>query len=198
METFTVLVIIVISIFIFLQWNRGHQIKKFDAKWRRDACIRVHLRRINPLGDIFNPTESVRVWAVNSVPPLEEFERDVQLGAAERDAEAIGIGQPRVSRPEEQREPPKPALKANDLAMAGGDGSSMDKAVVIEETSSMKGILMEHMLIERLCGKSNAAAIESQATKRNNGRQYDVMTVKMKDGSTREIWFDVTMFFGKF
>jgi hypothetical protein len=80
----------------------------------------------------------------------------------------------------------------------GGDGSSPEEAVVINATSTMAGIAQETAYIERICGKRGEDYTPGTQTQVNRGdRKYDVQTVTMNDGATREFWFDITSFFGK-
>lgn len=83
-----------------------------------------------------------------------------------------------------------------DPSVLGGDGSSSDKAVVINATSSIIGIIEEYDYIRRVCG-TNGYTLKSQMKASLNGRDYDVMNVILKDGAERTFWFDITSFFGK-
>jgi hypothetical protein len=80
----------------------------------------------------------------------------------------------------------------------GGDGSSAEKAVVINATSSGIGVSAEYDYVERVCGKRDVDyTLGMQMLRSQNGRDYDVLEIKMKDGSTRYFWFDITSFYGK-
>jgi hypothetical protein len=82
----------------------------------------------------------------------------------------------------------------------GGDGSSMDNAVVINVKASGAGIAIEYGYVSQICGKRGVDyTLDGQRHVPKNGRQYDVLTVTLlKDGSKREFWFDITSFFGRF
>jgi hypothetical protein len=87
----------------------------------------------------------------------------------------------------------------NNLIQAGRDGSSLEKAVIINATSLSTGIPAEYAYIEQVCGKPDSDyIIEIQTQISQAGRDYDVLSIKMKDGTTRDFWFDITSFFGKF
>jgi hypothetical protein len=76
----------------------------------------------------------------------------------------------------------------------GGDGSSAEKAVVINATSTAVGVAAEYAYVERKCGTHT---LDSQSLMNVNGRHYDVMNVTLQDGTKRDFWFDITAFFGK-
>ncbi len=78
------------------------------------------------------------------------------------------------------------------------DGSSAEKAVVINATSTVLGIWEEYAYIERVCGKKAVDYIvRKQMQISEIGREYDVYEIRMRDGSMRSLWFDITSFFGK-
>jgi len=83
--------------------------------------------------------------------------------------------------------------------ITGGDGSSTENALVVNATSTQKGVSLENEYIENKCGKWDIDyTIDRQIQIDHNRRKYDLIYVTMKkDGSKREYWFDVTSFFGK-
>ena len=82
---------------------------------------------------------------------------------------------------------------------SGGDGSSAEQAVVINATSTLIGVPEEYAYVEQMCGKKDEDyTFVTQMHSSENGREYDMLNVKMKDGTTRDFWFDITSFFGKF
>ena len=84
-------------------------------------------------------------------------------------------------------------------ATGGGDGSSMEEAVVVNRRSSYDGICAEYGYISRFCGKKGVGyTLEMQVSQSRDGREYDLLSVKMMDGEMHEFWFDVTSFYGKF
>lgn len=79
-----------------------------------------------------------------------------------------------------------------------GDGSSAEQAFVIEASTSANGIPQEYAHVGRICGRRNIDfQLKMQTQISRNGRHYDVLEVKLKDGSVRSFWFDITSFFGK-
>jgi len=87
---------------------------------------------------------------------------------------------------------PKPEL------YSGGSGESEESAIVINATATGVGIPAEYFYVMQVCGEKDVDwTLESQVLTEDEVRQYDVLTVKLKDGTTREFWFDITAFFGK-
>ena len=79
------------------------------------------------------------------------------------------------------------------------DGSSAEKAVIINATSTTKGVWEEYAYVERVCGKRDVDyTLRMQMQVSERGREFDVLEIKMRDGSVRSFWFDITSFFGKF
>ena len=78
------------------------------------------------------------------------------------------------------------------------DGSTAEKAVVINAISSHVGIAEEYAYLERVCGKTGVDyTLVEQRQMDKNGREYDVLEIELKDGSVRSYWFDITSFFGR-
>ncbi len=81
------------------------------------------------------------------------------------------------------------------IRYAGGDGSSLARAIVIEGAAGeADGVQSEYDWIAmNLPGWKPA----SQALLQNGGRVYDLLTLH-KSGATRQVCFDITGFFGRF
>lgn len=81
---------------------------------------------------------------------------------------------------------------------AEGAGSSAENAVIINATSSLVGVPEEYSYVGRMCGKKGVDYTSvTQILVNHNERNYEVLNIKMKDGSVRTFWFDITSFFGK-
>jgi len=92
----------------------------------------------------------------------------------------------------------KRAIEDSGPTTEGGDGSSKEKAVVINATSPRIGIHEEYAYVERVCGERDVDwTLRIQAAEIRGVRKYDVLEIEMKDGSVRRFWFDITSFFGK-
>jgi len=79
-----------------------------------------------------------------------------------------------------------------------GVGSSEDKAVQINAKDSLEGIQAEFEYVERKYGsKGQDWDLIRQSQYNNNSKNYDILEIKLSNGSTRKIYFDITSFFGK-
>lgn len=83
---------------------------------------------------------------------------------------------------------------------AGGDGSSTDKAVIINATTSSVGINAEYTWIESQYGALDKDwTIEMRMHgASDNGKPYETFNIKLADGTPKTIVFDVSFFYGRF
>ncbi len=89
------------------------------------------------------------------------------------------------------------------MASAGGPqrhtGRGPDEAIIIEARTSLDGIPLENRaLAERFATVGQPWRKERQSLVKQDGRQYDVITIRFADGTSLEVWFDITSFFGGF
>ena len=70
----------------------------------------------------------------------------------------------------------------------GRDGSSFQNAVIVGSVRA------EYLYIDRTWPGSN---ILSQMVTDNNGNPYDVVTIRTKDGSEKDVYFDISKFYRK-
>ena len=70
----------------------------------------------------------------------------------------------------------------------GRDGSTFQKAVVVGSVRA------EYLYIDRTFSDAN---ILSQMVVDNNGNPYDVVTIQTKDGSKKDVYFDISKFYRK-
>ncbi len=70
----------------------------------------------------------------------------------------------------------------------GRDGSTFQKAVIVGSVRA------EYLYIDRTYPGSN---IISQMIVDNNGNPYDLVSIRLKDGSEKNIYFDVSKFYRK-
>jgi len=75
-----------------------------------------------------------------------------------------------------------------------GDGSSFDKAIVINETQERPGIDDEYTWIRQHYPN---AQNNSQALVYHNQKPYDVLHITTVDGKAMAIYFDISKFYGK-
>ena len=85
------------------------------------------------------------------------------------------------------------------VIISGGPGDTVENAVVITADSSKAGVEAEYVYIERACGERGAARnflSQTQFTT-EDGRNYDEITVRLADGTTRSFYFAIDSFFGR-
>ena len=70
----------------------------------------------------------------------------------------------------------------------GRDGSSFQNAIVVGSVRA------EYLYIDRTYPGSN---ILSQVVTDNNGNPYDVVTIATKDGTEKDVYFDISRFYRK-
>lgn len=90
---------------------------------------------------------------------------------------------------------PEP-IKIGHLVFEGGDGSSIEQAVVIENAKNEEeGVDAEAKWIRKVhpgWRKGNQALLNEK------GKSYDQIEYATPDGKTMTVYFDITDFFGKF
>ena len=89
--------------------------------------------------------------------------------------------------------------EGNGISLGGGTGTSIDDAIVIHAPNSVMGIMAEYTYIENQCGVKDqdwTLGMQSQLSK--NGKDYDMLSVELSDGTEKSFYFDITEFFGKF
>ncbi len=84
---------------------------------------------------------------------------------------------------------------AAEITYGGGDGSSVEAAVIIlGATSEGDGVPAEYLWIDKAYPDAD---VEGQALLDDKGRVYDLLTLTV-DGKPVEVYFDITEYFGKF
>ena len=86
--------------------------------------------------------------------------------------------------------------KSNGL-YSGGDGSSFEKAVVINATNTSKGIRAEYEYLDKKFGRRGSGyTLVSQTLSSHKGKPYDILTINVK-GKEMKFYFDISSFYGK-
>ena len=81
---------------------------------------------------------------------------------------------------------------------SGGLGETVETAVILNTPHSQEGIAAESEFISRRCGERNKDwKKRGQALIWNNDKPFDLVTVELCDGKTRDFYFDISRFFGK-
>lgn len=81
------------------------------------------------------------------------------------------------------------------MTYAGGDGSSIDKAVVVKAANARAGVRAEYMwLAQNYPGYQRS----SQSLLMPAGKPHDLIEIQTSDGQAKRVYFDISAFFGKF
>lgn len=83
---------------------------------------------------------------------------------------------------------------------SGGSGETIEDAVIINATNTSSGVAAEYRYVSRRCGRPDADwTLVSQALQElEDGRHYDILTVRLKSGEVKEFYFDISPFFGRY
>ncbi|MCX6230561.1 MAG: hypothetical protein NTZ33_03360 [Bacteroidetes bacterium] len=74
------------------------------------------------------------------------------------------------------------------------DGSSFSKAIIIKEKTETKGVAAEYLWIREHYPN---ATIKGQKLVDHKNKPYDIIKIETKESEEKEIYFDISMFFGK-
>jgi len=90
--------------------------------------------------------------------------------------------------------------EAANVKIAGGDGLTIEKAVIITAKSETTGVAAEYDFIASKYGVRNVAwQVLSQSVQNKKNKVYDVITIKLaKNDEKLDIYFDIANFYGKF
>ncbi len=80
------------------------------------------------------------------------------------------------------------------VSYSGGDGSSLEKAVVIKAPNEVSGLKAEQTYISIHYGRYEQVM---QGLELKKGRRFDMITFKTEDGKEHTLYFDITGFYGK-
>jgi len=89
----------------------------------------------------------------------------------------------------------KMPLPEGEFSFSGGDGTSLEQAVVVNAPTERVGIAALYGWIGRRYPGSTAAG---QNTVIRNGRFYDAIDIVTASKERRTFYFDITQFFGKY
>ena len=80
------------------------------------------------------------------------------------------------------------------VTYSGGDGSTVEKAVIVNAANDMQGMTAEYVwLADHYPGFHN----RNQFQRAQNGHCYDQMDIVTKDGQQRSVYFDISPNSGK-
>lgn len=81
---------------------------------------------------------------------------------------------------------------------AGGSGDSAADPVVIQAVNEMAGVRAEYDWLQKTYGPMNQAwTLVSQSVGQRGTRSIDTFDIRLKNGTERAVYFDVTSFFGQ-
>ena len=80
------------------------------------------------------------------------------------------------------------------VTFAGGDGSSLEKAIVVKAPNEMFGVTAEY---DYLAKYYPGYRRDAQRIEHHKGKPFDVLNVTTKDKKKRVFYFDITSFYGK-
>jgi len=75
------------------------------------------------------------------------------------------------------------------------DGSSYEKAIVIQEKSEMPGVDAEYAWLKK---QYPGYKMQSQKLISYNKKPYDILNIVTADGEKKAVYFDISNFYGKF
>jgi len=81
------------------------------------------------------------------------------------------------------------------LNVNGGDGTSFEQAVIINEIHEKEGVNDEYAWIKT---KYPYSRNDGQAMEYNGKKPYDILTITTRDNKTISVYFDISKFYGKF
>jgi outer membrane biogenesis lipoprotein LolB len=85
--------------------------------------------------------------------------------------------------------------KANNSVSTEADGSSYEKAILINENTEQKGVDAEYQWLRK---NYPGYRVKMQSLNENKNIPYDILDIKTADGKSKKIYFDISKFFGKY
>jgi hypothetical protein len=83
--------------------------------------------------------------------------------------------------------------KKNRVTLEGGLGDSVENAVIIHCSDYLAGSRAEYKYLEEKCGQFITDwSLDVKMLIKRNGRNYDLIGIKMEDGTKRTFYFDST------
>jgi hypothetical protein len=104
----------------------------------------------------------------------------------------IGCESNQTPAPDKDLIPIHPPLTG--VTFSGGDGSSIEKAVIIKAPNNFLGVRAEYDWMKK---NRPGWHLEEQSVLKGGGKIYDKMYCLTPDGQRMAIFFDITDFYGK-
>jgi hypothetical protein len=85
------------------------------------------------------------------------------------------------------------------ILFKGGNGLTKEEAVkILGAKDETEGVDAEYNWLEENYGKQNINwVLNDQELIDEGDRQFDLLKIKFPDGKMKEVWFDITEFYGK-
>lgn len=81
------------------------------------------------------------------------------------------------------------------MKISGGDGSTIDDAIIISDCNNTEGVHQEYVEIRKRFGEYR---LIRQVLLEHGDKMYDKLELELKNGEKIELYFDITPFFGKY
>lgn len=89
-------------------------------------------------------------------------------------------------------------ISVKNATFSGGDGSSYEKAIIIEAKNSTNGIAAEYKYLNQKYGRRGVDwQMIQQSLSYNKKKPFDVLKIKYKEKEIN-IYFEISSFFGKY
>ena len=86
------------------------------------------------------------------------------------------------------------APKSSSVTCSGGDGSSFERAIIVNAPTEQTGVPAEYAYIAR---RYTGYHRGSQSLVSHGKRAFDILEFTTKDGKKKTLYFDITSFLGK-
>jgi hypothetical protein len=81
------------------------------------------------------------------------------------------------------------------MEISGGDGSTIDDAIIISDCNNTEGVHQEYVEVRKRFGEYR---LIRQVLLEQGDKMYDKLELELKNGEKIELYFDITPFFGKY
>jgi hypothetical protein len=95
----------------------------------------------------------------------------------------------------------KPKIRFDrQVSIRGGDGTTEITAVIIDTSNNIIGIDAEYKWLSSSFGVENQdwRVLDRMTVRGQNDKPHDVFALRLADGSTRQVYFDISAFHGRF
>ena len=101
----------------------------------------------------------------------------------------------KVTKTSNQHLNPQTVTVQNTTPSSEQDGSSYEKAIYITEKTETTGVHAEYEWLKK---NYPGYTMIKQSLTYKGSKPYDILKIKTKDGDEKDVYFDISNFFGKF